>query len=121
MNTIFRIQDKAGRGPWKPGFSIHWVESREDHKNLHPWIFEFGRVDKQVLFGEHCGSGCETIDQIKRWFTPREYKTLLSHGYRLVKMEVNRVIAKSDIQLFFGRAKPLNVDVEVIPLYETKL
>lgn len=82
-----------------------------------PWIIEFGRVDRQLLFGEHGGCGCETIEQIKRWFTENEYKTLLKYKYQLVKMDVNRVIAKSDIQLFFGRAKPLNVDFEIIKLY----
>jgi hypothetical protein len=117
MTEIFRIQDKDGRGPWKPGFSHNWVEDRADAKNLLPWFDEFGRVDGLVLYGEWCGSGCETIEQIKRWFTPKEYKTLLKYKYNLVKMRVDRILGRSDIQVFFGRSKALNEDFEIVEIY----
>jgi len=118
MEVIYRIQDSVGRGPWRPGFSRRWVEDREDHDNLLPWMAEFGPVHKKILWGEHCGSGCRTLGQLRRWFTPSEYKTLLFYGYRAVRMEVNRVLAESDIQLFFGRAKPLSCDVIGVELYD---
>ena len=117
MDTIYRIQDKDGRGPWKPGFSQKWVEDRPDHDNLIPWYVEFGRVDQKVLTGEHSGSGCRTVEQLKRWFTKSEYKKLKKYGYKAVKMDINRIIAESDIQLFFGRAKRLKESVQVIKLY----
>jgi len=117
MPIIFRIQDKDGRGPWKPGFSHKWIETREDHDNLPPWPLEFGRVDRQLFLGEHAGSGCLTLEQLQRWFTPSEYKTLLKYGYRAVKMEVNRLLAHSDIQCVFGRTKPLKEDFIVVELY----
>lgn len=118
METIFRVQDKNGRGPWKPGFSHKWVEDRDDHDNLLPWYIEFGRVDQELLIGESSGSGCRTVDQLKRWFTESEYRKLKKLGYRAVKMSVNRVIAESDIQLFFGRAKALKKDVQTVCLYK---
>ena len=122
MEVIYRVQDKDGRGPWKPGFSKRWVETREDHDNLPPWGEEFGlsKVLNQLLCGEHAGSGCRTLDQLRRWFTASEYQTLLVYGYRAVRMEVNRVLAESDKQLVFGRAKPLSEDVIGIELYEPK-
>ncbi len=117
--TVYRIQDKDGRGPWKPGFSHRWVEDREDHDNLVPWPMEFGPVHKKIFTWESAGSGCQTIEQLRRWFTKSEYETLLSHGYRAVKMEVSRILAASDIQCVFTRSnKPLNCDFEVVSLYE---
>lgn len=118
MDVIYRIQDSDGRGPWKPGFSHRWVEDRPDHDNLPPWIIEFWRIDRKLLVGECAGSGCRTIEQLRRWFSKSEYKTLLSYGYRAVRMEVNRILGESEIQLFFGRATPLNQDVIGIKLYD---
>ena len=115
--VIYRIQDKDGRGPWRPGFSRRWVETRPDHDNLPPWIVEFGPVHLQVLYGCACGSGCMNLDQLRRWFTESEYRTLLKFGYRAVRMEVGRVLAKSDIQCLFERAKPLSEDVIEVDLY----
>lgn len=117
MDVIYRVQDKEGRGPWRPGFSHKWVRPRPDHDNLPPWLFEFGRVDRQLLYGEHAGSGCMTLDQLRRWFTKKEYKTLLKYGYQAVSMEVNRILAQSEIQCVFGRAKPLNEDFTIMRLY----
>jgi hypothetical protein len=41
---VYRIQDKKGRGPYRPGFSSQWVEDRDDHDNLFPWYQEFGPI-----------------------------------------------------------------------------
>jgi len=119
METVYRIQDKEGRGPWKPGFSHKWVEDRKDHNNLLPWYIEFGRIDKNLLVGEYSGSGCRTIDQLKRWFTKAEYKKLKKLGYKSVEIKVNRVLAESNIQLFFGRATPLKKSIKTINLYSS--
>ena len=116
--VVLRIQDADGRGPWQPGFSRRWVEDRPDHENLPPWFVEFGRVDKLALVGEHVGSGCRTLEQLRRWFTPTEYATLRRFGYRAVRMAAGRLLAESDKQCVFGRARPLREDVEPVELYE---
>lgn len=115
---VFRIQDAEGRGPWRPGFSHRWVEDRPDHANLHPWMAEFGPVHLRALVGEHFGCGCMTAEQLRRWFTPSEYSTLLRYGYRCVLVDADRVLAFSDIQCVFTRAKPLALDVTGFELYE---
>lgn len=118
-DIVYRIQDKDGRGPWKPGFSHNWVEDREDHDNLIAAHQQFGmNAINKILYGEHSGTGCLSIKQLRRWFTKSEYKKLLRYGYKAVKMEVNRTIASSNIQVLFGRAKLLKEDVEVIKLYD---
>lgn len=115
--TVYRVQDKDGRGPWKPGFSHRWVETRPDHDNLLPWPFEFGRVDRKAISGMHLGCGCKTLDQLRRWFSETEYDALLGLGYCAVKMKVGRILGESETQCVFERAKPLKSDVKVIHLY----
>lgn len=116
-SAIFRVQDKEGRGPWRPGFSHKWVEDRDDHDNLVPWLHEFGRVDGTAIYGMAIGCGCLTLDQLRRWFTESEYRTLQRYGYHAVKMQVGRVLAASELQCVFERAKPLRCDVERVELY----
>lgn len=93
MTAVYRIQDRDGRGPWKPGFSRRWVEDRADHDVLRPWFEEFGRVDKLAIVGFAIGCGCRTVEQLQRWFTPSEYATLLQFGYRAVRLDVGRILA----------------------------
>jgi hypothetical protein len=115
---VYRIQDKDGRGPFKPGFSHHWVEDREDHDNLKPWYEEFGPVHLKMNFRRLGGSACLTIDQLKRWFTASEYNTLIHHGYAAVEIEAGKIIAQSDIQCFFECHHPLNQKATPFELYE---
>lgn len=116
---VFRVQDKDGRGPWRPGFAQKWSGSyREDLQNLKPWYIEFGPIHLGLLTWEHSGSGCASLEQLRRWFTPEEYRRLLDLGYKAVCMDADRVLAQSEIQCFFARSRPLNEDVAVVKLYE---
>jgi hypothetical protein len=119
---IFRVQDESGRGPWKPGFSQRWVEDRpeEEFAKLVPWPIQFGNVLRRSIVGMALGCGCRTLEQLRRWFTQTEYATLRSFGYRAVKMEVGRILAESEIQCVFERARPLREGAEPVELYELK-
>lgn len=114
---VYRVQDIDGRGPFKPGFSNIWVKYRADHDNLKPWFVEFGRVDRQILYGETSGSACKSIKQLRRWFTKPEYKILKKYGYKSVKIEVDRIIAESDKQCFVARTIPFYRSVKIVKLY----
>ena len=118
---VFRVQDAEGRGPWKPGFSHNWVEDRDDHQNLVPWFEEFGDVRQRAIYGMAMGSGCRTVEQLRRWFTATEYAKLLTLGYNAVRMPAGIILAQSEIQCVFQRAKPLNEGCEVIDLYADTL
>lgn len=117
-NIVYRIQDKEGRGPWKPGLSKHWIEPRPDHDQLIPWYQEFGPVHLSAIHGMRIGCACTSLDQLRRWFSPTEYQRLIEFGYRAVRMEVGRILAQSDIQCIFERAKPLHRDVTPFDLYD---
>ena len=116
--VVYRVQDKDGRGPWRPGFSRRWVEDRDDLKNLPPWYVELGPIHRKAVVGCAVGSGCLTKEQLRRWFTESEYRTLVRYGYRAVRMEAGRILGQSGIQCVFERTKPLSEDVIEIDLYD---
>lgn len=111
--TVFRVQDVDGRGPWKPGFSSKWVEDREDPSEfdkLLPIYAEFPNLQTLLRPGFHVGVGCTSIEQLKRWITRNEYKTLKKHGYKCVAIKVDKIVAESAIQCVFERKAPLRID-----------
>lgn len=96
------------------------MRDRADHDALIPWPQQFGigliqRSDRHA--GKHFGCGCRTVEQLQRWFTAAEYETLARFGYQAVRFEVDRVLAESDIQLVFQRARPLRFGAEPFDLY----
>lgn len=109
MTTVYRVQDKDGRGPFKPGLSHLWTDT---HKSewLPSWIEEFGVniVRKAMDEGRHVGCGCRSVGELKRWFSKAERRRLKRLGYNLVSMKVDEVLAESDIQFMFSRSKPLS-------------
>jgi len=119
MIPVYRIQDDEGRGPWRPGFSVKWVERRPDHDNLKSWMEEFGTEYTFTRFAPdvHIGCACLTVEQLRRWFTASEYITLRGFGYRAVVMLADELLHSSDIQSVIVRSKPFTEGVQVIPLY----
>jgi hypothetical protein len=119
MFTVYRVQDADGRGPWKPGFSKVWVEDRPEaeYARLKPWPLELGPVHHNALYGAHTGCGCTSLEQLRLWFLPVEYRRLLHYGYQAVQLSAGRILGESEIQCVFERAAPLNQDVKVIELY----
>lgn len=120
MNDIvLRVQDKFGRGPWRPGFSREWAEDRDERENLLPCFVQFGidlTTKANPSLGRYFGCGCRTIEQLKRWFSANEYKTLLNLGYRAVRID-GTVIAESEIQVVLQRKIPLNERIDFVDLY----
>lgn len=119
--TVVRIQDPQGRGPWRPGFSHVWVEDRPDHDLLLPWWQEMGWVNHKATPHMYIGCGCRTVEQLRRWFTPGEYRTLLLYGYRAVTLEVGRILGESEIQVVFERARPLREAGQAFDLYPVEV
>jgi hypothetical protein len=117
---IYRIQDKEGRGPFRPGFSKYWVSERPEVELalLKPPHVEF--PDMVLRAGWHFGCGCESLEKLRMWFLPCEYHTLLSYGYRCVSMEIDRIAAKSAYQCVFERDRPLRKNVKEVELYSDR-
>jgi hypothetical protein len=101
-----------------PGFSNRWLEDRDDLDNLKPWFVEFPDLNMMALPGIYYGVGCETVDQLRRWFTLKEYQTLKGYGFNAVTLKADRILEKSDIQCVFRRTKPLCKGITIIELYK---
>jgi len=116
---IYRVQDKDGRGPWRPGLSIKWVEDRPDHDNLKPYMMEWPEFNAhaEINNDEHCGCGCTTVEQLRRWFTETEYNRLRILGFKAVKMNADRILRSSEKQTVFTRKRALRKGATVISLY----
>ena len=123
MPIVYRIQDLTGRGPFKPGFSHVWVIPRPQHDKLKPIYEDFPhyRLLLEEALGRgftHFGTGCLSLEQLREWFIEPEYRKLLVLGYRAVKLEVDEILAESDIQCLFARRMPLWMGAEEVKLYE---
>ena len=119
--VIYRVQDKDGRGPFKPDFSSKWATWREDLKNLMPWFTELGPIHLGAFSWEEVGCGCRTIKQLRRWFTEKEYKILQQYGYEAIELKAVRILGESKTQILFTKKEPLNINTRPIDLYPNHL
>jgi len=117
---IYRVQDKEGRGPFRPGMSARWVQE-DGPDQLPPVMVEFGNEIINKLhrkideFGGACGCGCADRDGLNRWFTRLERRRLKRLGYQVVMMDIDEVIAESPNQIVFWRWRSLDRHFIVIP------
>lgn len=110
---LFRIQDKKGRGPFKPNFTEKWLEIEKDYARFQPWFAEFPNLKPQ----QGMGCACESIEQLKGWFTEVEYNRLKKLGYKAVKITVDKVVAKGLEQSVFYKSDRFNKRVKAFRLY----
>jgi len=75
---------------------------------------EFGtKILKKIPNGCHRGCGFHSLKQLERWFTPVELDRLSLLGYRVVRLDNVRVLARSKHQLIFIRKKPLSEGAKI--------
>lgn len=103
--SVFRIQDKDGRGPFKPGFSMNWVD---DDPRSRPTIFEDFGLDflKHVRTGENVGCAFSNLSELRAWFSKLELVKLYRFGYRVCEVKVDRIVLRSDTQMLVASVKP---------------
>lgn len=114
---VYRVQDKSGRGPWKPGKSHRWRDAQD--KSLLPWFLEWrGFNPKAESFpGEAIGCGCLEKEHLRMWFTEQEYMRLRILGYQAVAMKADRILKSSENQCVFARRQALRKRVNPFELY----
>lgn len=102
---FLRVQDKDGRGPFKPGFSGNW---RDPVGRDFPSVMEeFGLGWRdEIPCGWHCGCAFRKLDQVRDWFSAHECERLKVFGYRLVNI-AGKVLRESAHQAIIIRAHPL--------------
>lgn len=118
---VYRVQDKEGRGPFKPGLTRHWLIYNKGKDKLIPWYAGMNSEQiKALLSGRGAiGTACISIKDLCKWFSKKEYSTLLKHGYRSIYLDINEedVLFKDDNQILFNRDIPLNEQITAFNLY----
>jgi hypothetical protein len=120
--TLYRIQDAQGRGPWRPGFSMQWIDPDKDDSLCPPMMLDFPEWRRLVSRAQqrglmHFGMAVRGIAGIHRWFTPDEISRLRGFGYRLVTADHADVIAETTSQVMIAWQLPL----ALLPVCEWEL
>ena len=110
----YRIQDASGRGPWRPGLSMQWIDPEKDDTLCPPMQYDFPQWSSQVYKAQRQGLsffGCcvEGISGLHRWFTPSEISRLRMLGFHLVDAEPLTPIAVSPYQIIGASRLPLRM------------
>lgn len=122
IGDVFRVQHADGRGPWRPGFSNLWVDHDKNTCGL-PSILEDPPISRALAGfnpqpGFHYGCGCRTLDQLRRWFSRREYTLLTQqYGFHAVQLRQVSIIAESDVQALFASATSFWDGALLVDLY----
>lgn len=66
---LYRVQDRNGRGPFKPGFSRVWIQ--KDGPELKPGITEefpdiVPKLQRAIAQGLHLGTAVRTTDDLAK-------------------------------------------------------
>ena len=124
MRSVYRVQDREGRGPFKPGMTRRWADA-EGFSFMPPFHDEFGIgiiKELQTMIGEvggACGCAVATMDMIDKWFTPTERARLAALGYFVVLLSVDAILRESPNQIVFWRRLPLRKSALVMPWRST--
>lgn len=112
---VYRVQDRDGRGPFKPGHTCDWAdrEFAPGQENLRPIFEEFGFGIVNDIRAKnrngHIGCAVRTLVDICRWFSATERERLRKLGYFVVAIAPDQIIAEGKNQLVFTSQTPLNV------------
>lgn len=123
MTHLFRIQDRDGRGPWRPGFSVQWIDPEKDDTLCPPMQVEFQNWQSSIRKAQsrglsHFGCCVSGVRGLHQWFTPAELNRLRGFGFRLVSASALTPICKGRNQIIGASRLPLSflpvVDWEIV-------
>lgn len=107
---LYRIQDKQGRGPWRPGLSAKWLS--DEGPDLPPAIQEelpefFRLVSAAHERGFHIGCAARGEGALSKWIQEGEMERLSEMGFFVVNATQCSVLAETEHQVLIGCKKPL--------------
>lgn len=104
LSTVYRVQNRDGRGPFQPGFTQEWADPSGPERPP-TFLEECGLPNFEL--GYHYGTAVRTYEDLGRWFTLEEMRRLDRRGFYIVSLWPDKIIAESPNQLVFARRLPL--------------
>lgn len=104
--TLYRVQDKEGRGPYRPGFSHRWLDRKPNYAKRPAIQDDLTCLEFRYLDGFY-GCAAKSIDQLRDWFSPGESTRLARFGYRVITFCPDEVVAETEYQVVFWSRSPL--------------
>lgn len=105
---IIRLQDKEGRGPWRPGFSKNWITDNNPFigKPIYEDFPDFTKmVQKAHKEGLHIGCAVQK-EKVGIWFTNEELNKLYDLDFQWVNCEKCDILGESDTQVIITSVLP---------------
>ena len=108
MVIAYRVQGPDGRGPWRPGFSLTWIDADAPADRLTETVFDLLPLSVIVALPRTFvyGSACRSAAALFAWFTPIERERLRRLGFHPVRLTADRVLVESEWQMLIARVRP---------------
>ena len=105
---VYRVQDRDGRGPWRPGLSHKWIDDTAPAGRLTETVMDLMSIAalRALPRTMHYGSACRSRAALFEWFTPIECTRLATLGFYPVQLRADIVLVESPWQLLIGRSRP---------------
>ena len=91
MNKIYRVEDEDGVGPYGRDYNVEFLESHNCDRGKHPTPYYDPGIRRECRENEICGF--LSIKQLLNWFSVNELYKLKKCGYKLKRVEVNKITA----------------------------
>lgn len=106
---VLRVQDRFGRGPYRPGMSQRWRDY-DNGADCPPWWEEIGEdmaaAHAALPQGLHIGCAFLFRSQLDDWFNVKEQRALDRLGYRLVAIKADRILYSTPTQVLVASKQP---------------
>ena len=112
-NKIYRIQDREGRGPYKPGETELWQDKEGEALPPLP-IPAILKFRRSIPKDHHMGFGFQSMEQLRNWFSDGEISRLYYRGFQIVSMGATGILMKDGKQVLFHRRFPFNEGCEAV-------
>jgi hypothetical protein len=112
--TVYRVQDRTGRGPFRPGLTSAWSD-RVGMARPPPSFSVWPDLGRLIPGGWWAGSALERVEQVPLWFTGTELAVLAEMGFQFVALPRCLVVARTPEQLLVARKRPPTGAHRVLP------
>lgn len=113
--TVYRIQDGAGRGPFRPGMTAKWLDEERESLPEAP-IADQVKIKKAADPSFNLAFACRSIDDLRKWISATEYARLKKLCYYACAIDVDETWDLEN-QVIAGRKRAYRHGFRIVKLY----